>query len=57
MRKVVEYQRHAQECREMMRTARPEHRVQLEQMAKTWEQLAETRRQQLERRGKAEDDE
>jgi hypothetical protein len=31
----------------MARTAGPAHRKQLETMARTWEQLAEARRQQL----------
>lgn len=50
MKKVEDYLRHAAECREMARKASPAHRQQLEQMAETWEQLAEVRRQQLAKR-------
>jgi hypothetical protein len=35
----------------MARTAAPEHRKQLEQMAETWEQLAAARKRQLEKDG------
>jgi hypothetical protein len=49
MKKLEEYLQHAQECRDMMKTAQPQHRAQLRQMAETWEELAETRRRQLER--------
>ena len=52
-----EYIQHAAECREMARTAQPFHRQQLEQMAETWEQLAKARKAQLEKQGKAEEDE
>jgi ferric-dicitrate binding protein FerR (iron transport regulator) len=41
----------------MARTASPAHRQQLEQMAETWEQLAEARKRQLEKQGKTVDDE
>jgi hypothetical protein len=51
VKKVEEYLRHAAECRDMARTAPPAHRQQLVQMAETWEQLAEARRQQLNRLG------
>jgi hypothetical protein len=49
VKKVHEYLEHAAECREMARTASPAHRQQLEQMAETWEQLAEARRRQREK--------
>ena len=49
MKKIDEYLRHSHECRDMARTAPPAHRVQLEQMAQTWEQLAAARKRQLER--------
>ena len=49
MRKAEEFLRHAEECRQMMQTARPEYRAQLQNMADTWEQLADSRRRQLER--------
>jgi hypothetical protein len=51
MKKIDEYLRHAAECRDMARTAPPAHRQQLVQMAETWEQLAEARRQQLNKLG------
>jgi hypothetical protein len=57
VKKLREYIEHATECREMARTALPAHRQQLEQMATTWEQLAEARRRQLKKLGKREDDE
>jgi hypothetical protein len=40
----------------MARTASPSHRQQLEQMAETWEQLADARKRQLEKLGKSVDD-
>ena len=46
MKKVEEYLQHAAECRDMLRTASPAHRQQLEQMADTWEQLAKNRKRQ-----------
>ena len=57
MKKIHEYLLQAAECREMARTASPAHRQQLEQMAETWEQLAEARKRQLEKQGKTVDDE
>jgi hypothetical protein len=56
LNKINEYLLHAAECREMARTASPTHRQQLEQMAETWEQLADARKRQLERQGKKADD-
>jgi hypothetical protein len=56
MKKLHEYEQHAAECRAMARSARPEHRAQLEQMATTWDQLAEARKHQLSKQGKAHDD-
>lgn len=56
MKKLHEYQRHAAECREMARTAPATHRAQLEQMAETWDQLAEARKKQLEKLGKSDED-
>ena len=55
MKKLHEYRQHAAECRELARNAAPSHRAQLEQMAETWEQLAEARKSQLEKAGKSED--
>ena len=57
MKKIHEYLLHAAECREMARTASPAHRQKLEQMAETWEQLAEARKRQMEKQGKTVDDE
>lgn len=53
MKKMHEYLEHAAECREMARTASPGHRLQLEQMALTWEQLAEARKRHLKKERKA----
>lgn len=52
MKKVEEYLGHAAECREMAQSAPPQHRQQLEEMAKTWEQLAEARQCELNKRSK-----
>ena len=51
LRKYQDYLRHAAECREMARTAPPSHRLQLEQMADVWEELAEARKRKLDRLG------
>ena len=56
MKKLHEYIQHAAECRQMARTALPNHRAQLQQMAATWERLAEGRKKQLEKEGKTADD-
>jgi hypothetical protein len=51
MLKLAEYLQHAAECRELARTtASPDHRTQLENMAVTWESLAELRKQRLDRK-------
>jgi len=55
LKKVEEYLSHAAECRAMARTASATHRQQLQRMAETWEQLAETRRRQLNKRERAEE--
>jgi hypothetical protein len=55
MKKRSDYLKHAEECREMARTARPEHKTQLEEMARTWEQLAETRSKRLVKQEKPEE--
>lgn len=50
MRKVSEYEQHAQECRAMARTMKdPQHKQQLQEMADAWEMLAEERRRQIAR--------
>ena len=56
LKKLHEYLRHAEECREMARVAIPTHRLQLIQMAETWEQLAAARKRQLEKDGKHNED-
>ena len=56
MKKLHEYRRHAAECRELARNAAPAHRAQLEQMATTWDQLAEARKRQLEKNDTSDDD-
>jgi hypothetical protein len=52
VKKIHQYRQHAAECRDMARTAPPAHRQQLEQMAETWEQLANARRRQLAKQSK-----
>ena len=51
MKKISDYERHAAECREMARVASAAHKAMLEDMARTWEQLAEARRRKLEKEG------
>jgi hypothetical protein len=55
VKKLNEYLEHADECRRMARVALPQHRTPLEQMALTWEQLAEVRRRQLAKQSKEPD--
>jgi hypothetical protein len=53
MIKLHEYQQHAAECRKMaQQTTTESHRIQLLQMAETWDQLAEARKRQLAKEGK-----
>lgn len=48
MRKVSDYQQHADECRAMARkTLNAVQRRQLEEMAEAWAMLADVRRKQL----------
>lgn len=48
MRKLSEYQQHAQECRDMAASMKDlAHKKQLQDMAATWEMLATERRKQL----------
>jgi hypothetical protein len=56
VKKLHWYIEHADECRRMARVALPQHRTQLEQMALTWDQLAEVRRRQLARQSKEDDE-
>jgi hypothetical protein len=49
MLKISDFIKHAAECREMAkRTTNQMHKAQLEQMACTWEELAEERKKLLE---------
>jgi hypothetical protein len=41
LKRVEEYRRYAAECRDMARTAPLAHRQKLQQIAQTWEQLAQ----------------
>ena len=56
LKKLHEYLQHAAECRDMARTASPAHRQHLEQMAETWEQLAEARKRKLEKHAQSPED-
>jgi hypothetical protein len=47
VKKLEEYLQHATECRDMAQAAPPHDRDQLLEMAKTWEQLADARRHQM----------
>jgi hypothetical protein len=50
MLKISDFHKHAADCREMAKRAtNPAYRVQLEQMARKWEELAEERKKFLER--------
>ncbi|HEU0175940.1 MAG TPA: hypothetical protein VFV58_16875 [Blastocatellia bacterium] len=52
MRKVAEYRRLADDCRQLARRLRkPEHRQQLEEMATAWEMLALEREAHLAKEG------
>ena len=53
VKKVEEYLEHASECRTLARAAPPAHRRQLEEMARTWEQLAEARKGKIKKQLKA----
>jgi len=46
MRTVEEYRNNARQCREMATHAKPEHRRILQEMAATWERLADERERQ-----------
>ena len=53
MKKTSEYYEHAQECRELARTAvGEEQRAMLETMARTWEGLARDREHRMARKEK-----
>jgi hypothetical protein len=53
VKKVEEYLKHASECRTLARAASQAHRQQLEDMAQTWEQLAEARKREIKKQLKA----
>jgi len=53
VKKVEEYLEHASECRTLARSAPPAHREQLEDMAQTWEQLAEARKRKIKKQFRA----
>ena len=53
VKKVEEYLEHASECRTLARAAPPAHRQQLEDMAQTWEQLAEARKRKIKKQFRA----
>lgn len=53
MEKMEDYREHAAECRRMARRAPLEFRQQLEDMAKAWEELAEVRRREMQKRSKS----
>jgi hypothetical protein len=49
LKKASEYREHANECRQLARTAvGSEHKAMLEKMAQTWESLARDRVQRIE---------
>jgi hypothetical protein len=56
VRKLDEYIEHAAECRNMARTATAAHRNQLEEMANTWDSLAQARKIQLQKQSEAADE-
>ena len=47
MKKVEEYCQNAAKFREVAQTASPVHRQELEEMAETWERMAQARRHRL----------
>ena len=53
VKKVEEYLKHASECRTLARAAPQAHRQQLEDMAQTWEQLAQARKREIKKQLKA----
>ena len=55
MKKISDYKRHAEECRQLATAAAlPEHRTQLVRMAETWEMLAEQREREAARQQRLE---
>ena len=52
MKKISEYEAHAEECRKMAGQMKdPAHKQQLTDMAETWEMLAKARAKQLQQSG------
>lgn len=47
MKEVSQYLAQAKQCREMMKRALPEQKPALEQIAETWERLAEQRQKAI----------
>lgn len=47
MKKVAEYWERAAECRQTAQGLIPEHREEVEEMARAWEQLAEARQRAI----------
>jgi hypothetical protein len=56
VKKITDYLRHAAECRNLARSASPDHKQQLEEMAEVWEQLAEGQRHKLKKQGESVED-
>jgi len=56
LKKVADYLGHAAECRDLARRAPPSHRRQLEEMAQTWERMAEGRQREMDKLGKTDKD-
>ena len=53
MRKIEDYRKHAEECRELARGAKSEeHRTMLLNMVATWEGLARDREEQIARQSR-----
>jgi len=53
MKKASEYRKHADECRRMLASfATAEQKAMLENMAKTWDTLADDRERQVVQRGR-----
>ncbi len=57
MKKASEYREHAAECRAMAdQVARPDHREQLLEMARTWDTMADEREKAERRKRRTESD-
>ena len=49
LKKISEYYEHAEECRQLAKSASAEHATTLNNMARTWENLAREREEHLAR--------